>query len=185
MTFLRDKSALQSTPNISEKITLRDGRQVLLRSVQPKDRDLIRESLTTLSIESNRHRFLSYRTNFSDSELKYLTELDGKNHYAIGATTLPEDGPICGVAIARWIRNTSDPKIAEWAIIVTDSFQQQGLGGLMLNILAETARSQGIEKMVGTLATDHFKSQALIEKIGKTKFTPIGGGTFESETWIG
>jgi GNAT superfamily N-acetyltransferase len=89
------------------------------------------------------------KTQLSDAELAYLTEVDGHDHVAIGAVTQDESGHEQGVAIARFIRSPDDPRAAEAAIAVVDDWQRKGLGTLLLLRLVAAARERGIDRFTG------------------------------------
>ena len=87
-----------------EDVRLRNGERVLLRPVTPDDKALLLEGFARLSGRSRYARFLSPRKGFTDSELEFLTEVDGVSHFAIAVAKVNEDGSEEGVAIARFIR---------------------------------------------------------------------------------
>jgi GNAT superfamily N-acetyltransferase len=123
--------------------TLRDGTRVLIRPIRPDDKDRLVAGLERLSPESRYRRFLRPVKELTDRELRYLTEIDYTNHYAIGALALDEpEGP--GLGIARYVRDPVDPDVAEAAVAVVDDFQGKGLGSLLLSHLIEAARRNRI-----------------------------------------
>lgn len=132
-----------------ETAVLRDGSRVTLRLVRPDDKALLRRGFERLSPESRYRRFLSAKTELSDAELVYLTEVDGHDHFAMGAVTEDADGHEEGVAIGRFIRSRTDPRAAEVAVAVVDDWQRKGLGTLLLLRLVAAARERGIERFAG------------------------------------
>src|SRR5208283_3098574 len=109
---------------------LADGREVRLRPVKAGDKTLFLEALKRLSPESRYSRFLAAKSNLSDRELHYLTEIDGVNHFALGALAgFGKDRK--GLGVARFVRFPEEPDVADAAIVVTDDAQGQGLGRLL------------------------------------------------------
>src|SRR5215217_931804 len=123
-------------------VKLPDGTDLLIRPIRPADKALLSAGLTRLSEVSVQRRFLGPKPTFTNAELRYLTEVDGLDHYAIVAVTPSWDGDI--VAVGRWVRLASDPLSAEAAIVVCDALQGQGLGKIFALRLADTARERGI-----------------------------------------
>jgi GNAT superfamily N-acetyltransferase len=113
-----------------------------LRILRPEDAPLLAEGFEKLSPESRYRRFHGIRGKLSAGELRYLTEIDGENHFALGALDARTGE---GLAVARFIRSSADPRVAEPAITVIDSAQKKGLGSLLFRRLAAAARERGVE----------------------------------------
>ena len=108
----------------------------------PEDRALFMGGLERASVATLRDRFHTENFRLSPSVVTYLTEVDQKNHLAIGAT-VREAGIEIGIGIARCIR-AGDGDSAEVAVAVIDDYQHKGLGSLLVAELARFAKSQGI-----------------------------------------
>jgi hypothetical protein len=63
------------------------GTLVTIRPIEPEDKTLLAEGLRRLSPEATFKRFLTPKVRFTDTELKYLTEVDGHDHIAYVAVT--------------------------------------------------------------------------------------------------
>ena len=122
---------------------LADGTEVVLRPIGPDDKPLLEQGMAALSPTSRRLRFMSSIESLSRSQLAYLTEIDHETHLAWGA--LIGGRP---VAVGRVIRLPDSPRSAEVAITVVDDWQRRGIGTLLVRLLAEIARSIGIERFV-------------------------------------
>src|SRR3954463_9287915 len=107
-------------------VRLGDGNAPFVRPIAATDKAMPAAGLTRLSEASRQRRFLGPKPRFTGAELRYLTEVDGRDHYAIVAVTPGWDGDI--VAVGRWVRLASNPLDAEAAIVVCDSLQGMGLG---------------------------------------------------------
>ena len=107
------------------RIALRDGSEVLIRQVQSTDAPLLAEGFARLSPASRWMRFLTPKKELSPAELSYLTDLDHRDHEALGALDR-SDGR--GVGIARYIRQADDPQAADIAVTIIDDWQGRGLG---------------------------------------------------------
>ena len=149
-----------------EIATLRDGSRVSLRLVRPSDKELLRRGFERLSPESRYRRFLSAKTELRDAELAYLTEVDGHDHFAVGASVTADDGTEEGVGIARFIRSAEDPRAAEAAVAVVDDWQNRGLGTLLLARLAAAARERDIEHFHGSALAANDAIRGLLDELG-------------------
>jgi GNAT superfamily N-acetyltransferase len=126
------------------RTSLRDGREILLRSIRPSDRERLIAGLRRLSPASRYLRFHAAIDQLSDAQLDYLTDVDHHDHEAIVALDLT-DLEVPGVGVARYIREPYEPTVAEAAITVADEYHGQGAGTILLGALAARAREAGIE----------------------------------------
>ncbi len=125
------------------RVTLRDGTNVLLRQIRATDRERLAAGMAELSPATRYLRFHEAIEELSDEQLDYLTQVDHVDHEAIVALDL--DRPeLPGVGVARYIRQTDEPHVAEAAITVADRYQGTGAGTLLLGAIARRARSNGI-----------------------------------------
>lgn len=157
-----------------DRLRLKDGRVVRMREVRPEDKPLFVRALRTARDQTVYHRFGTVKRRFSAEELRYLTELDGSNHYAIGAT-IRSAGAVRGVAVARFVRDPRDPSQAEAAVAVADDFQGVGLGRTLFMHLALAARSRGIARLVCPVLATNRASLALMRRLDpEAVFEPDG-----------
>jgi len=77
--------------------------------------------------------------------------------------SIDADGCTEGVGVARWARDADDPRSADFALLVVDGWQHQGLGSALLLRLAAIAAARGIERFVGFVLSDNTPMFALIE----------------------
>lgn len=145
---------------------LSDGTQVTIRELRASDRTLLAAGFDRLSEASRFRRFLSMKPRLTATELRYLTEIDGIDHYALVAVNADRwDGEI--LAVARFVRRPDEPTGAEAAIVVGDCAQGQGLGKLMARELADAARRRGIRRIHATIQSDNPRAHRLMEIIGE------------------
>jgi GNAT superfamily N-acetyltransferase len=131
---------------------LANGQQVVIRPIAPDDKWRLQEGLKQLSLDTVRRRFLAAKPRFSSSELRYLTEVDGVNHIALVAISVTT-GRL--VAVARAVRLPEDPEAAEWAIVVADPLQRQGLGTRLMELLVAEALAHGIHRFSALMAGEN------------------------------
>ena len=97
--------------------------------------------MASLSPRSARLRFLAPKNRLSLAELRYLTEVDHVDHYALVAVLA--DDPTTMAGVGRWVRDREHPDAAEVAVVVGDCHQGQGLGTTLGTALADGARALG------------------------------------------
>jgi acetyltransferase len=74
-------------------------------------------------------RFTTAKKTFTERELDYFSRLDYKSHNGIGIVVDTVGYP--GVGTARYFLDKHDPTSAEWAVIVVDKFQGEGIGVML------------------------------------------------------
>jgi RimJ/RimL family protein N-acetyltransferase len=150
------------------RATLRDGTNVLLRQIRPEDRDRLVEGLRALSPASRYLRFHADVDQLTEQQLDYLTQVDHVDHEAVVALDL--DNPdVPGVGVARYIREVSDPRVAEAAITVADQYQGRGAGTMLLGALCARARTNGVEVFRNYVLAENTAMLAVFDELGATR----------------
>jgi protein lysine acetyltransferase len=158
---------------------LPDGARVLIRPIRPDDKGLLADGLRRLSPESAQRRFLTPKRSFSRAELRYLTEVDGRDHVAL-VVEYPADPVRRVIAVARFVRLQDDPEAADVAFTVADDWQGRGLGSLLGEKLAAEARLLGIRRFTATMASDNVPAHRLMAKLtAHLEQRHAGGGVDE------
>jgi RimJ/RimL family protein N-acetyltransferase len=142
---------------------LADGTEVDFRPVRPDDKPFLEQGMAMLSLASRRLRFMSSIENLSRSQLAYLTEIDHESHLAWGALVAGQP-----VAVGRLVRLPGSLATAEIAITVVDDWQGRGIGKLLVRLLAEIARSVGIERFVFEALPENERIVRLFGRFGAT-----------------
>ncbi len=144
-----------------------DGTAVVLRLVQPSDRDELARQFLRMSPDSRYRRFFSGIRELSPEMLDYLTVVDGQDHFAILAFTesldLKEEA---GVGVARFVRLPGERDVAEAAVTVVDDHQGRGIGRLLLMHLVRAAQERGVKKFRGEVLTSNEPMCKLLEAAG-------------------
>lgn len=165
-----------------ERTLLRDGTAVLLRLVGPGDKELLLRGFEQLSEHSRFLRFLAPKKALSEDELRYLTELDGENHFAIGAVRLDDAGvPQEGLGIARLIRYPKEHEVAEAAITVADAFHGRGLGTLLFMRLVAAGCERGIRRFRCEVHASNSAMKDLIASVNPEYSLEVGAGIMSIE----
>jgi RimJ/RimL family protein N-acetyltransferase len=163
----------------TSRVVLKDGSKVSIRQVHREDAPLLAEGFARFSAESRRLRFLTDKPRLTEAELRYFTHIDHHDHEALGAID-ETDGRALG--IARYIRDTTDPEVAEIAVAVVDDWQGRGLGTELVTRLMERAREEGIRRFTALVAVDNEMMVNLLHDIGgELHATPNEAGAVEYE----
>lgn len=147
---------------------LRNGRRVRLRFIRPTDTALIRAGFAGLSEETRRMRFFLPIRELSDETIRHMTDVDGRNHVAVVALSVPylaPGGSERGLGVARFVRSQEDATRAELAITVTDDAQRLGLGRLLLSTVAAAARERGIETFTMDVLSSNTRVRETLRKL--------------------
>jgi len=74
------------------------------------------------------------------------------------------DGPV--VADVRFVRDESDPAVAEVAFIVADAYQGKGIGTFLMGALAIAAAYHGVQRFSARVLTDNYRMRAILDRFG-------------------
>jgi RimJ/RimL family protein N-acetyltransferase len=172
---------VSSPPAPTQSVTLRSGDRVLIRAIREADKQALVEAFQRLSAESRYRRFFCPMHELSTRQLRYLTEVDHHAHEALLATD-PRTGE--GLGVTRFIRTATDPRVAEVAVAVVDSWHGRGLGTALLEALAARAREEGVERFIGSVLAGNPQMLRLLRGFGALA-TDRAAGLVEFEIELG
>jgi len=154
-----------------EDVTLADGTVARLRLLRPDDKPLLVEGFAHLSPESRYRRFFTMKNELSPAELRYLTEVDGDRHFAIGAMRRDEGEKRHGVGVGRFVR-TADG-VAEPAVVVIDEMQGKGLGRILFERLVLAARERGVHRFRTEVLATNTPMRALLDSFAPSSHVEL------------
>jgi CRP-like cAMP-binding protein len=143
-------------------VQMRDGSWLYLRPVLPGDVERNSDGTIEYSSDTLYRRFQTPRTP-SKSLMTYLFEVDYKDHFVWVMTEGPE-GPV--VADARFVRDETDPTLAEVAFIVGDDYQGRGIGSFLMAALAVAARGDGVRRFSARVLSDNLAMRTILDRFG-------------------
>lgn len=142
---------------------LPDGRAVLIRAARPADAPAVQAFVRWLSPLARRRRFLGALSELSPAQLDRLTCVRDPRELSLLAFAGSAQGaPV--VAMAQYALD--DPASAEFALVVADAWQGQGLGVRLLERLLERAAKAGVRTIGGFVLAENAPMQALAAKFG-------------------
>ena len=142
----------------------RDGRSVLLRPIRPEDEPLEHELIAGLSPESSRFRFFYIIKDISHDMLSRFCNIDYSREIAIIAEA-NTNGKRRNVGVGRLVIQPGT-QTGEFATLVTDDFQDVGLGHKLTDILIGIAQEKGLTAMYGVILRENVKMVGLARSLG-------------------
>ena len=150
-------------PEHAERVALRDGREVAIRPIEPRDREGIAAAFERMSDDTRYRRFMSLAPALTQSQLTYLTEVDHHDHEALIVYDPEGGGPI---GAARFVRLSADPSEAEVAVAVVDDWHGRGVATLLLDRLSARAREEGVECFVAIMLPENQHALDVFTHLG-------------------
>jgi GNAT superfamily N-acetyltransferase len=149
-----------------------------MRPIAPGDKALLQAGVGRLSPETAYRRFLTGKPRLTSAELRYLTEVDGRDHIAL--VVLDGDDEL--VAVGRLVRDPERPDTAELAILVAECHQREGIG---LTLAGELVRSMRVARVTGTMLASNRAALALIRRLGPVERSSLSTGVRELVVRVG
>jgi len=153
-----------------DKISLR------VRPIKPTDEEAWIDFFHTLSPQSVYHRFFGTRKGVPYRDVQYYMDVDYHERMALIAA-IPHDEREEIVAIARYELDIGE-NWAEFAIVVTDKYQEKGIGKFMIRYLVKIAKSQGILGFTAEVMHDNARMMDLFRDSGYRVETKSDAGTW-------
>ncbi len=149
--------------NLVTRTQLPNGTNIVIRPIRPEDVDLERNFTRELSDEAKYFRYMSSVQELTPEMLMRFTQIDYHYEMALIAVT-EEDNHEIELGVARYVINP-DKKSCEFALVVSDKWQRQGIGHRLMHHLMEVARDRGLEKMEGEVLSNNFKMLDLMKSL--------------------
>ncbi|MCC2111920.1 MAG: GNAT family N-acetyltransferase, partial [Hyphomicrobiales bacterium] len=143
---------------------LADGAPVTIRPIRPEDAESEQTFVRELSPEAKMFRFMGAMRELSPEMLARFTQIDYRTEMAFVAI-VEEDGQARQRGVARYTINP-DGRSCEFAVVVSDKAQHQGIGTRLMKALLEAAREHGLAVMEGTVLARNQPMLKLIEEFG-------------------
>lgn len=147
-----------------KEFVMKNGQTAILRPIRPEDEPLEAAMFDHVSEQSLYYRFFSYSFEVSHKSLIRFTNIDYDREMAIVAI-LEEEGEEKMVGVVRVISDAWN-ETAEYAILVADPWQQQGLGGAMTDFILDITRERGIKKLQAEVLSVNEVMSHMLRKRG-------------------
>ncbi|MCC6367347.1 MAG: GNAT family N-acetyltransferase [Bryobacterales bacterium] len=153
---------------------MKNGERVSIRPIRPEDEPLIVQFHQTLGDRTVYFRYLSalkLSTRIAHERLIRICFIDYTRQMAL---VVERENPQTGgpeiIAVGRLAKDMQafarGRREAEFALVVSDSFQGQGLGKELLRRLIRVARDEGVETVFGEISAENAPMQAICRGMG-------------------
>jgi acetyltransferase len=146
---------------------LPNGTAVLVRPVRPEDEQLYAPFFARITADDLRLRFFSPMKEFSHAFIARMTQLDYARAMAFVALD-QSSGDLLGVAR---LHANADYDRGEYAVLVRSDMKGMGLGWLLMQVLLEYARSEGLNRFEGQVLRENTTMLKMCRELG---FTILG-----------
>ena len=179
------KLAIRPYPiKYSGSFTMKDGTEIVIRPIRGEDEPaMIRfhETLSDRTVYQRYLQLLKLSQRVAHDRLTRICFIDYDREIALVAEKKsPETGEseIMGVSRLQKIHGTAD---AEFAVVVSDKYQGQGLGSELLSRILEVAKDEKVQRVVADILSENTRMQKTCEKKGFTLKRNLGDPTVAAE----
>jgi len=151
-------------PETTQVFRTAGGTGVTIRPIRPEDRVIEHEFVRNLSPNSRYLRFLATIRELSPGDLDRFTSPDYPRERALIAT-IDDDGSEREIGVARYAE-TGPGDAAEFAIVVADEWQGQGIGRELLRLLFDEAKKAGYGQIEGVVLKENSGMLQLCRELG-------------------
>lgn len=130
--------------------------------MEPGDVERVVRMFDRLSPETRFRRFFTAMPKLDPRVLAALTDVDHVRHEAVVALVGDEV-----IALASYHVSTSDPAVADVAVVVEDDWQHHGLARRMMRSLTRLARERGVTTFHADVLADNRRAVGLIRRLAK------------------
>jgi acetyltransferase len=145
----------------------RNGAAVTIRPIRPEDGTLEQRFVTSLSDETRYFRFFYRLHELTPAMLARFTQVDYDRELALVAVVADPSAPegVSFAGVARFAVNP-DGETAEYAIVVHDAWQSQGIGRLLMERLIDAARRKGVAELRGAVLRENARMIGFVRALG-------------------
>ncbi|MEJ2167200.1 MAG: bifunctional acetate--CoA ligase family protein/GNAT family N-acetyltransferase [Desulfobacterales bacterium] len=141
-----------------------DGRRIFIRPVKPEDAPLFTALFKVLSPTTIYYRFFGMLKELKPEMLARFTQIDYDREIALVA--IDEDSETERMLGVARIIGDPDGRTGEFAVLVGDAWQGQGIGSNLLEKCLSIAEKQGFETVHGIVLHENRNMLALGKKLG-------------------
>jgi acetyltransferase len=146
---------------------LKDGTPVTIRPIRPEDEPLMvkfHEGLSDRSVYLRYFGSLSLKTRIAHDRLVRICFGDYDRELALVVEHKGASGPEI-IGVGRMNRVRGGPE-AEVAVLVTDQYQNRGLGEELLRRVVRVAKEEGVRAVSAEMMADNLAMQAITKAMG-------------------
>ena len=149
--------------------TTRTGQTLTIRPIRPEDEPKLvqfHKRLSERSVYLRYVSFMQYDQRVAHERLARICHIDYDREMALVAEHEdPESGEEIIVAGGRLVRE-HNTNAAEFAMLVRDDYQQEGVGTELLRRLVDIGRKEGLKRITADILVQNTGMQHVCEKVG-------------------
>ncbi len=162
---MRPRFARERTGPWREQLRLSDGRELVVRPIEPLDTEPLRAAFALLSPDEVRLRFMHPLKELTPAHAVSLTHLDPARAFAlVVAEPLPPGQALIG-GVAR-VGLDDDGRHAEFGLIIGRLLQGHGLGTHLLSRLVDWCRRRGLVTIYGDVLIENGGMLEVTDALG-------------------
>ncbi|WP_435276104.1 bifunctional acetate--CoA ligase family protein/GNAT family N-acetyltransferase [Psychrobium sp. nBUS_13] len=150
---------------LEELITLKDGREVLLRPIKAEDEQSHFEFNDSLSKEDRYKRFFGEVGQLSHEQMAKMTQIDFDREMAFIASYRDENEKFHTLGVVRAITDAENQE-TEFAVVIRGDIQGQGLGKLLMLKMINYCKQRHTHMMTGLTLPQNAGMINLSRKLG-------------------
>ena len=144
------------------RVTLPDGKTLLVRPIRPEDEALYPPFFAAVTPFDLRLRFFAPVKEFSHAFIARFTQIDYARAMAFIAID-PATNQMLGVVRLHCDANYDS---GEYAILVRSDLKGRGIGWLLMRMIIEYARAEGIRRIEGQVLRENTTMLAMCAELG-------------------
>jgi acetyltransferase len=148
--------------NWERHLALPDGTKIFVRPIRPEDEALYPQFLNAVTLDDLRLRFFAPVKEFSHGFIARFTQIDYARAMAFIAI---EEASGAMLGVVR-IHADSEYRNGEYAILVRSDLKGHGLGWLLMELIIEYARAEGLESIRGQVLQENRTMLQMCRQLG-------------------
>jgi acetyltransferase len=164
--------------------TTKSGASVTIRPIRPEDEPLMvhfHETLSDRSVHFRYFHMMGLSERVAHERLARICFVDYDREMVLVVEHKSSGGTPEIIAVGR-LTKLHGGDTAEFALVVSDQYQSQGLGTELLRRLAEIARTEGIGRVIGYVLPENNAMQGICQKLGFLMVHDPEEGVFRVES---
>ncbi|QVL49954.1 MAG: GNAT family N-acetyltransferase [Thiocapsa sp.] len=150
--------------HLIERVQLPDGKDLVIRPIRPEDAQMEQEFVRGLSEQTKYFRFMQAIKELTPEMLVRFTQIDYDREMAL-IGVVEHDGTDVQVGVSRYMARPGG-EACEFAIVVSDTWRNLGIGARLMRSLMQNARSRGFRVMDGEVLSANNRMLALVKSLG-------------------
>jgi acetyltransferase len=134
-----------------------------LRPIRPEDADAHAAMISRISADDMRYRFFSAQKQLPTEQLTRMCDIDYTREMAFVAKN---DASGATAGVSRLVRNDTDGRTAEFAVLIAPEGKGLGLGTALMRALIDWGRSKKVEEISGQILADNAPMLGFIQRLG-------------------